>query len=77
MALAVVAIIGCDGGGGDSNAGGQQFGGGTGTVLLSWAPPVANNDGWPVDLMAFVIYVGSSPQNLHAERMVSAIDTTC
>ena len=76
VVLAVVAMVGCDGGGGDSDAVGAQFGGGMGTAVLSWTPPVANNDGSPVDLMGFVIYVGSSPQDLHAVRMVSAIDTT-
>jgi hypothetical protein len=73
--LAVVAMAGCGGGGG-SDSGPQQFGGGTGTAMLSWAPPTANNDGSPVDLMGFVIYVGSSPQNLHAVRMVGPIDTS-
>jgi hypothetical protein len=74
--LAILAMVGCNGGSGDSNTGGQQIGGGTGTALLSWAPPVANNDGSPVDLMGFMVYVGSSPQNLHAVRMVSALDTS-
>jgi hypothetical protein len=74
-AFAVVAIVGCNEGGG-SDTGGQPLSGGTGTALLSWAPPVANNDGSPVDLMGFVIYAGPSPQNLHAVRMVSAIDTS-
>jgi hypothetical protein len=75
-AFAVVVIVGCNGGGDGSDRGGQPLSGGTGTALLSWAPPVANNDGSPVDLMGFVIYAGSSPQNLHAVRMVSAIDTS-
>ena len=74
-AFAVVVIVGCNGGHG-SDSGGQPLSGGTGTALLSWAPPAANNDGSPVDLMGFVIYAGSSPQNLHAVRMVSAIDTS-
>ncbi len=76
VVFAIVVMGGCNEGGGDSDAGGQQFGGGTGTAVLSWSPPVANNDGSPVDLMGFVVYVGSSPQNLHAVRMVSAIDTS-
>jgi hypothetical protein len=59
-AFTVVVIVGCNGGGG-SDSGGQPLSGGTGTALLSWAPPVANNDGSPVDLMGFVIYAGSSP----------------
>lgn len=75
-ALVVIAMVGCKGGGGDSDASGQQILGGTGTAMLSWAPPVANNDGSPVDLMGFVVYIGSSPQNLRAIRMVSAIDTS-
>lgn len=75
-ALVVIAMVGCKGGGGDSDAGGQQIVGGTGTAMLSWAPPVANNDGSPVDLMGFVVYIGSSPQNLRAIRMVSAIDAS-
>jgi hypothetical protein len=74
--LVIIAMVGCKGGGGDSDAGGQPFSGGTGAAVLSWAPPLSNNDGSPVDLMGFVIYVGSSPQNLRAVRMVSAIDTS-
>ena len=76
VVLAVIAMVSCKGGGGNSDAGGQPFVGGTGTAMLSWAPPVANNDGSPVDLMGFVIYVGSSSQNLRAVRTVSAIDTS-
>lgn len=82
VVLAVVAMVGCNEGSGGSDPapqqsiGGGDTGGGTGSALLSWAPPVTNNDGSPVDLMGFVIYVGSSPQNLQAVRMVSAIDTT-
>lgn len=76
VVLAVIAMVGCKGGGGDSDAGAQPFVAGTGTAVLSWAPPVANSDGSPVDLMGFVVYVGSSPQNLRAVRMVSAIDTS-
>ena len=76
LVVLVVVIGGCNEGGGDSDAGPQQFAEGTGTAVLSWTPPVANSDGSPVDLLGFMIYVGSSPQNLHAVRMVSAIDTT-
>jgi hypothetical protein len=85
VVLGVVMMAGCGAGSGGSDATPQQLTGGgaggdpgaaTGTALLSWAPPMANNDGSPVDLMGFVIYVGSSPQNLQAVRMVNAIDTS-
>ena len=78
IALALVAMVGCSGSGG-SDSGSVQLGGvpvGTGTAMLSWAPPTTNTDGTPTDLLGFRVYLGSSPQNLQPIRLVSALDTS-
>jgi hypothetical protein len=70
--LAMIAMVGCDGG--EESDSHTLQSGGTGTAVLSWAPPSMNTDGTPVDLLGFMIYAGPSPQSLQAVRMVSAID---
>ena len=78
IALTLVAMGGCGSSGG-SDSGSVQLGGGpvgTGTAMLSWAPPATNTDGSPVDLLGFRIYRGSSPQSLQPIRLVSALDTS-
>ena len=72
--LAMIAMVGCDGGE-ESDSHALQTGG-TGTAVLSWAPPSMNTDGTPVDLLGLMIYAGPSPQSMQAVRMVSAIDTS-
>lgn len=78
IALTLVAMAGCGSSGG-SDSGSVQVRGapvGTGTAMLSWAPPTTNTDGTPADLLGFRIYLGPSPQNLQPIRLVSALDTS-
>lgn len=68
-------LTGCGSSGGDGDASTSEFTGGTGTAVLSWAPPSTNTDGSPVSLTGFRVYIGTSPANLQYVRTVSALDT--
>ena len=55
---------------GPGNPGGPQTG--TGVATVSWTPPTTNEDGSPVTLSAFNIYVGNAQANLQPVATVSA-----
>ena len=78
IALTMAVMVGCSGSGGSDSSPVQRgrVPVGTGTAMLSWAPPATNTDGSPVDLLGFRVYLGSSPQNLQPIRLVSALDTS-
>ena len=77
IALALTALVGCGtSGGSDGSLPVAGAPAGTGTAVLSWAPPTTNTDGTPADLLGFMVYVGSSPQNLQPVQLVSALDTS-
>ncbi len=50
--------------------------GANGTADLSWLPPLANEDGAPVNLTGFKIYSGPSAGNLQQIATVGANETT-
>jgi hypothetical protein len=75
LAFFLTIIAGC--GGADTNStAASNYTGGTGSAVLSWSPPTTNNDGSPVSLTGFNVYVGTSQTNLQPVRMVSAIEMT-
>lgn len=72
----MIALIGCDGGEESDSISLPLKTDGTGTAVLSSAPPSMNTDGTPVNLLGFVIYAGRFPPSLPAVRMVTVIDTS-
>ncbi len=76
LAFLLTILAGCGGSGGDATPVTSGFTGGTGTAVLSWAPPTSNTDGAPVNLTGFNIYAGTSPSSLQRVLTVSAIDMT-
>ncbi len=84
MALLLGVLSACGGGGGggdDSSASATTPGGGgcniggSGTVILSWAPPTTNQDGSPASLAEFRVYCSAAAGDYSLVRTVSALDT--
>jgi hypothetical protein len=77
LSFFATALVSCSSGGSDSSGvNSSGFTGGSGTAVLSWAPPTTNTDGSPLDLAGFNIYAGTSSGNLQFRTMVNALDTT-
>ena len=76
LSLALTILVGCGSSSSGSGSVPSNFTVGSGTAVLSWAPPMTNTDGSPVDLMGFSIYVGGSAGSLQFRTMVGVLDTT-
>jgi hypothetical protein len=77
LSFFATTLVSCSSGGSDS--GGVTISNpptGSGTAVLSWAPPTTNTDGSPLDLGGFNIYAGTSSGNLQFRTTVGALDTT-
>jgi hypothetical protein len=76
LSFLATALVSCSSGSDSSGVNASGFTGGSGTAVLSWAPPTTNTDGSPVDLVGFNIYAGTSSGNLQFRTTVGALDTT-
>lgn len=61
VVLLAAQLSGCGGGGASSGSGS----GGGGQAMLQWTPPSTNQNGTPVAVSGFNVYVGSSQSDLH------------